>query len=144
MSRFDFDAPDCTCAYRRGIVARNMCGHTPPCPVYERWRKEVYGEDSESEAEEKPAAVIVPLSAKEVQVLEELSRLQELAPERVMIQALRLYQLVTVGGAKVVLPEDEPPKYGPSPLAAHVGQALADLEFERDLKKAAMGQGGEE
>ena len=37
-AKFDFDAPDCTCEYRNGIVARNMVGHTPPCPVYERWQ----------------------------------------------------------------------------------------------------------
>jgi hypothetical protein len=37
--KFNFDAPDCTCGYRDGHVARNMCGHTQPCPVYDRWEK---------------------------------------------------------------------------------------------------------
>lgn len=41
MKKFDFDAPDCTCEYRRGIVARNMVGHVPSCPVYERWMAEI-------------------------------------------------------------------------------------------------------
>lgn len=27
---------DCTCEYPR-LIARNGCGHTEPCPVYERW-----------------------------------------------------------------------------------------------------------
>jgi hypothetical protein len=35
--KFDFDAPDCTCGYKDGVIARNMCGHVPPCPVYARW-----------------------------------------------------------------------------------------------------------
>lgn len=30
--------PGCTCAYPT-LIARNMCGHTPPCPVYEAWAK---------------------------------------------------------------------------------------------------------
>jgi hypothetical protein len=48
----------------------------------------------------------VPLTDEEQQALDELSRLQELGPERVMLQALRLYQLVTVGGAEVVMPQN--------------------------------------
>jgi hypothetical protein len=27
---------DCTCEYPR-LIARNGCGHTEPCPVYERF-----------------------------------------------------------------------------------------------------------
>jgi hypothetical protein len=48
------------------------------------------------------SVVNVPLTDKERQALDELAQVQELTPERVMIQALRLYQLVTMGGAKVV------------------------------------------
>ena len=38
--RFNFDAPDCDCEYRNGVVLRNMCGHSPTCPVYQRWYEE--------------------------------------------------------------------------------------------------------
>lgn len=40
--KFNFDAPDCTCPYKDGVKARNMCGHVPPCPVYARWEAEFY------------------------------------------------------------------------------------------------------
>lgn len=33
---------DCTCAYPH-LIARNMCGHTPTCPVYQQWAKDFYG-----------------------------------------------------------------------------------------------------
>lgn len=46
--KFNFDAPDCTCEYRHGTVARNMVGHTPPCPVYERWQAMISGEEKPS------------------------------------------------------------------------------------------------
>lgn len=31
---------DCTCEFPR-LIARNGCGHTDPCPVYRRWKREV-------------------------------------------------------------------------------------------------------
>lgn len=49
----------------------------------------------------------VPLTEKENAALIDLSKRQELSPERVMIQALRLYQFVALGRATVTMPEDE-------------------------------------
>lgn len=34
----------CTCAYPQ-LIARNMNGHVPDCPIYIEWAKEVYGAD---------------------------------------------------------------------------------------------------
>lgn len=49
----------------------------------------------------------VRLTGEEQEALSVLSQMQELTPEKVMIQALRLYQLVTMGCAKVEFPKDE-------------------------------------
>ena len=39
------DKPEaCTCQYPT-VVARNMCGHAPDCPVYIAWAKDAYGKD---------------------------------------------------------------------------------------------------
>lgn len=51
----------------------------------------------------------VPLTNREQQAIDELSQTQELSPERIMLQALRLYQLVVTGNAKVVYPPLAPP-----------------------------------
>lgn len=56
---------------------------------------------------ENRVGVHVPLTDREQQALNELAQMQELSPARVMLQALRLYQLVTVGGAEVVWPLEE-------------------------------------
>lgn len=53
MKKFDFDAPDCTCMYKHGHVARNMVGHTPPCPVYLRWL-EMFCNDYEQDPKKVP------------------------------------------------------------------------------------------
>lgn len=46
----------------------------------------------------------LPLTTRERNALDELAIADGLSPERVMVQALRLYQLVRLGHAKVTMP----------------------------------------
>lgn len=51
-------------------------------------------------------AINVPVTDEEQRAIYEMADLLSLTPDRVMIQALRVYQLVTLGGGKVTMPSD--------------------------------------
>lgn len=51
-------------------------------------------------------SITVPLTGQEWKALDELAQKQDISPARVMVQALRLYQAVTLGHLKIT--ETEP------------------------------------
>lgn len=55
----------------------------------------------------------VPITDNERQAIGEMANRLELPPDRVMIQALRIYQMVVIGGAKVTMPDSGLSKCGP-------------------------------